>query len=300
MSDTEMSPEKIHACLDSVRNRYGAWTAHNIELPHGITTLGERNDELIDRIDYIADIVETTMGSQLSGASVLDLGCLEGGFAIRFAEYGASVVHGIDVREQNIAKADCARTILGLQNVSFFRADVMDLDGCNFLLPEYDIVLCAGLLYHLDYPQLRVFLESVRRRCSAIVVFDTHHAEDPSQRICNIDGTVLFGSSVRERNKGDLETRRNALWSSWSNDESFWLSQNSFCNLLMACGFRMASQVRVPFYPWEWKDRVTWVVYVDSPRLPDRRCRRIPLVEPDNRVMCHPASVIGHNRIVGS
>jgi tRNA (mo5U34)-methyltransferase len=85
-------------------------------------------------------------------ASAIDIACSEGWFAHRLMDWGANRVHGVDVREVNIRRAELVRDHYGIDPkcLTFEVADVLSLD------PEaagtFDVVLIIGLIYHLENP----------------------------------------------------------------------------------------------------------------------------------------------------
>ncbi|MBC1220039.1 bifunctional 2-polyprenyl-6-hydroxyphenol methylase/3-demethylubiquinol 3-O-methyltransferase UbiG, partial [Nostoc sp. UCD120] len=82
---------------------------------------------------------------------ILDLGCLEGLYSIGLALHGATVV-GIEGREVNFQKAKFAKECLGLNNLEFIQDDVLNLSPEKY--GYFDIVLCCGILYHLNVPEV--------------------------------------------------------------------------------------------------------------------------------------------------
>ncbi|MBI3796935.1 MAG: methyltransferase domain-containing protein, partial [Deltaproteobacteria bacterium] len=87
----------------------------------------------------------------LHNLRVLDLGCLEGMYALEFAQHGAQVL-GIEGRLANIEKARFAKRVLGFSNCDFVQDDVRNLSLAKY--GDFDVVLCCGILYHLDAPDV--------------------------------------------------------------------------------------------------------------------------------------------------
>jgi FkbM family methyltransferase len=83
---------------------------------------------------------------QLSTA--LDAGCGVGFFARILQEAGLNV-HAFDGRLENVEEA-CRR----FPQMSFEQGDIQSSDICK--LGEFDLVLCFGLLYHLESPLLAI------------------------------------------------------------------------------------------------------------------------------------------------
>lgn len=85
-------------------------------------------------------------------ASAVDLACSEGWFAHRLLDWGAQRVVGVDIRPENIRRAELVRDHLGVDpgRLSLEVGDVLDLDAGR--LGSFDVVLCLGLIYHLENP----------------------------------------------------------------------------------------------------------------------------------------------------
>ena len=104
--------KNIHVHMRHLIENYGPWTAHNILLSNGITTMpGTLNQRYLHRAYLYHHLYKTWSQFRLRPffrrPTVLDIGCLEGGIAIYFASMGFNTV-GIDIRESNLKKADFA------------------------------------------------------------------------------------------------------------------------------------------------------------------------------------------------
>lgn len=119
------SRSAIEAARDRIVARRGPWTAHSIHLGHNVYT---REPEKNWRVELFGRIMHDFGFPQLAGVRILDLGCLEGLFAIEYARQGAVSV-GIEGREANIEKAMFARDVLGLTDCTFVQDDVA-ISGC--------------------------------------------------------------------------------------------------------------------------------------------------------------------------
>jgi tRNA (mo5U34)-methyltransferase len=86
----------------------------------------------------------------LSGASVLDIGCNGGFYSFEMKRRGAARVLGVDHDPAYLAQARFAREQLGL-DVEFIQADVYDIDRAVGG-ETFDFVLFMGVLYHLRHP----------------------------------------------------------------------------------------------------------------------------------------------------
>lgn len=279
--------------LETVRRAHGEWTAHNIALPGGHYTLGPEFPMFDSaRGDYFLDLATGCLGADPHRLTVLDLGCLEGAISVQFARAGA-LVDGVDIRPQNVAKAALVKDILGLDRLRFLEGDALALDSVLPLKPSYDVVICAGLLYHVDAPDLLPFLSAIRGRCCGLAIVDTHFAVHAPDKFQADGGHRFRGMFIRELERGGAHARAAALWAGFRNERSFWLSESSLADALRIAGFRVAARVGQPFFPWPWKDRGTWIAFPSS-RQAARFTAPFP-DEPDTRPSVHPSVLAGHN-----
>jgi SAM-dependent methyltransferase len=104
------------------------------------------------RAEMIEQRVREALAAAGPGARALDLACNEGWFSHRLIEWGAAHVVGLDVRKQNIARANVMRDHYGLpaDQLEFRQGDVFELDAAE--LGAYDVVLLLGLIYHVENP----------------------------------------------------------------------------------------------------------------------------------------------------
>ncbi len=92
--------------------------------------------------------------ADLSGKSVLDIGCNGGFYSIEMKRRGARRVVGIDHDPDYLAQARFAAEILGL-DIEFRQLSVFDV---ALLRERFDLVIFMGVLYHLRHPLLALDL----------------------------------------------------------------------------------------------------------------------------------------------
>jgi tRNA (mo5U34)-methyltransferase len=92
--------------------------------------------------------------ADLSGKSVLDIGCNGGFYSIEMKRRGASRVVAIDHDPDYLAQAQLAAQVLGLE-IEFQQLSVYDVP---LLGGRFDVVIFMGVLYHLRHPLLALDL----------------------------------------------------------------------------------------------------------------------------------------------
>ena len=246
------------AGLASTVERHGPWTT-NITLAPGLRTRSDAPDENDrKRIRRLVQIVSDVAGRPVADLRILDLACLEGQVAIEFAMLGARVV-GIEGRESNIAKARFAAEALGLANLELHQDDVRNLSRESY--GRFDVVLCLGILYHLDDEDMFGFMEQIAEVCDGVALIDTHVGHS-AERTYLRNGKAYAGTSYVEHEPDTADEDKIANpWASLDNVTSLWLTRPSLYNLLSASGFTSVWECQQPRWVGSWvgmvDDRVT-------------------------------------------
>jgi tRNA (mo5U34)-methyltransferase len=92
--------------------------------------------------------------ADLSGRTVLDIGCNAGFYAIEMKRRGAARVVGIDADQDYLNQARFAAEVIGVE-LELHELSVYDV---GTLGERFDIVLFLGVLYHLRHPLLALDL----------------------------------------------------------------------------------------------------------------------------------------------
>jgi len=129
----------------------GPWF-HNIDLGGGLWTapdhfLGDYPNVKWQRFAH-------AIPADLTGRSVLDLGCNGGFYSLAMKRRGAARVLGIDEDVRYLAQARFAAACLG-HDVEFRQMSVYDVGALG---ERFDLVLFMGVLYHLRHPLLALDL----------------------------------------------------------------------------------------------------------------------------------------------
>lgn len=199
---------------------------------------------------------------------------MEGLYAVELASRGAQVI-GIEGRKEHVEKARFAKDALALHNLEFIQDDVRNLDraahGC------FDVVLCLGILYHLDAPDIFRFVERMAEVCRGFLIIDTHvglteeesriyrdyyvpvhHYALGEPTAIEDGGRKYWGRLFAEHSdRATAEERLKKPWASLDNPKSFWLTRPSLYNLLSHSGFTSIYECHVPAEPEKPLDRIT-------------------------------------------
>jgi hypothetical protein len=217
--------------IDEVRRQYGEWTAMSIHLGGDLYTLRPALDGRLRRILQIAcDLA----GKPLDQLRVLDLACLEGHYGIELAMHGAEVV-GIELREANIAKARYVKDYLRLNRLTLCQDDVRNLSLEKY--GQFDLVICSGILYHLDAPDVFHFVRRIFDVCKRLAIFDTQIALRPGETFTFENETYQGLWYTEHDESADRAKRLKDLWASVDNTRSFWFTAASLANFVARVGF---------------------------------------------------------------
>lgn len=129
----------------------GPWF-HNLDL-QGVRTAPDHflGDYPADKFARFAALVP----DDLTGLSVLDIGCNAGFYSFEMRRRGAARVLGIDSDDRYLAQARFAAQALGASGVEFRNLSIYDVAALG---ERFDLVIFMGVLYHLRHPLLALDL----------------------------------------------------------------------------------------------------------------------------------------------
>jgi SAM-dependent methyltransferase len=218
-----------------------SFTAHNVILDDGSQTMPQ-NGWTMDQSPHVAIIhrmARTLFPDGIAGKRIVDLGCLEGGFATEFARLKLDST-GIEVRKSNFENCMHVKSKVDLDNLHFKNDDAWNIGRYG----PFDIVFCVGLFYHID--RVTDFMRVLADNCGRMLFLDTHFApendDSPSVSTYNLSPlTIHEGLAGRWFSEHALETDSVALddlkWASWENKASFWPTRPAVLQLMKNAGF---------------------------------------------------------------
>ncbi|GJE15208.1 class I SAM-dependent methyltransferase [Methylobacterium longum] len=215
-----------------------SFTAHNIRLADGTETWPEAGWLIADSPWTKAALRSLRLfyGDRLAGRTIVDLGCLEGGYTVEFARAGMRAV-GVEVRRSNYENCLIVRERAGTNGLDFVNDDVWNLADHG----TFEAAFCCGLLYHLDKPV--EFIRLMSRHVRDVLILHTHFATDRDETMFNLspltENEGLPGRWMHEHDLDDTEKLEEHKWTSWSNKRSFWLTKSALIQTLKDCDFNI-------------------------------------------------------------
>ena len=139
------------------------WWFHSIEVVPGVWTNGHKSREIMEH-----DLSAWKFPQDLTGKSVLDIGCADGGWSVAALRCGAKSVLAID--EQVTAGMRLIQAANVIPGLKFRQVDLFSNEFMN--LPKFDFIVFSGVLYHVH--DMLEALKRVRSRAEGEVLFETH------------------------------------------------------------------------------------------------------------------------------
>jgi SAM-dependent methyltransferase len=222
------------------------FTFHNIRLDDGTLTKPEQESSMENYPWFVSArrVIETVFPGDKSQLRLVDLGCLEGGYAVEFARMGLQVT-GIEVRASNMEACAYVKSRVDLPNLSFAKDDALNLASYG----SFDIVFCCGLFYHLESP--RSFLDTLSSVTKKLLILQTHFSsEDPYSgekdkfnlsELTEHEG--IPGRWYTEfENAESFSQRETAKWAAWDNLRSFWIQREYLLQSIQDVGFDLVME----------------------------------------------------------
>ena len=218
------------------------FTAHNVRLDSGAFTKPEMATCLESHLSFVSArrVLETVFPGDKRGVRLVDLGCLEGGYAVEFARLGFQVL-GLEVREANFAACRYVKENTSLPNLEFVKDDAWNVARHG----TFDAVFCSGLLYHIDQPKR--FLELLSQVTRKLLIVQTQFStERPSASfpLSEIDENEGMLGRWYPEFEGDeaFRNREKSRWASWDNLRSFWPKREFLIQAIQDVGFDLVME----------------------------------------------------------
>jgi tRNA (mo5U34)-methyltransferase len=225
---TESSAMYDHARLEQRIRGLGDWF-HNLDLA-GIQTAPHHFLGDYPRLKFRN--FEHAIPADLTGRTVLDIGCNAGFYSLEMKRRGADRVLGIDFDERYLAQAQLAAEVRGLV-IEFRKLSVYDVAQLG---EQFDVVIFMGVLYHLRHPLLALDLihEHVARD---LFVFQS--MQRGSTEVARVERDYPF--SETQLFDDPSYPKLHFIEHRYANDPTNWWVPNRACveAMLRSAGFRI-------------------------------------------------------------
>lgn len=224
-------------------SRLGQWF-HNLNL-RGVQTAPEHflGDYPATKWRAFSDAIP----HDLTGKSVLDIGCNGGFYSIEMKRRGAERVVGIDFDERYLAQARFAAEINDV-DIEFHQLSVYDVAKLG---EKFDVVLFMGVLYHLRHPLLALDLihEHVARD---LFVFQS--MQRGSEEVMQVKSDYHFWQTdIFERPEFP---RLYFVEHRYAGDPTNWWIPNRACteSMLRSAGFEIEAHPEAEVFICRWRE----------------------------------------------
>jgi tRNA (mo5U34)-methyltransferase len=119
------------------------------------------------RLAMVRSVLEPLLASE--SLTALDMASHQGWFSTHLRKLGCARVTGFEPRQSHVDDARLIVQALGLDGIEFVQTDLAGLDAAG--IEPADIVLCMGLIYHLQDPIAAI--RAARRYCRRVCLIET-------------------------------------------------------------------------------------------------------------------------------
>ncbi|HWW64179.1 MAG TPA: TIGR04290 family methyltransferase [Sphingomonadaceae bacterium] len=212
---------------------------HNIDID-GVWTAPDHflGDYPGDKFRRFAD----ALPADLSGKTVLDIGCNAGFYSIEMKRRGAARVLGIDSDDRYLAQARLVAAALHFSEIEFRNLSVYDVGALG---ERFDVVIFMGVLYHLRHPLLA--LDLIRAHVAGDMLLFQSMQRGSSEAASLAEDYPFEEKAIFDRPD---YPRLAFVEREYSHDWTNWWVPNRACSeaMLRAAGFRIEARPEEEVY----------------------------------------------------
>ena len=188
--------------------------------------------------------------ADLTGRTVLDIGCNAGFYSFEMKRRGATRVLGVDTDEHYLRQARFVAQVSGV-DVEFRKLGVWDVGALG---EKFDLVIFMGVLYHLRHPLLALDLihEHVAKD---LLLFQS--MQRGSRELIEVAEDYDFTAPAPFDEPG--YPKMHFIEQRYSRDQTNWWVPNRACTeaMLRSSGFSIEAQPEAEVYVCRWQPVVT-------------------------------------------
>jgi tRNA (mo5U34)-methyltransferase len=197
----------------------------------------------------------------LTGKSVLDIGCNAGFYAIEMKRRGADRVLGVDFDDRYLDQARFAAEVKGA-DIEFRKLSVYDVAQLG---ERFDVVLFMGVLYHLRHPLLA--LDLIHDHVAGdLLVYQS--MQRGSEDVSPVRGDYDFFEDRHFDDPG--YPKMHFIEHRYAGDPTNWWAPNAACSaaMLRSAGFDILEQPESEVFICRWIEKpADGAVYPAKPKL---------------------------------
>ena len=231
-----------HSALSERIRELGPWF-HNMWLD-GVETAPEHFLGDYPAVKYVH--FRESLPADMTGLSVLDIGCNGGFYSLEMKRRGATRVLGIDTDEHYLKQARFAAEVTE-RDVQFLQMPVWDVAA---LREKFDLVIFMGVLYHLRHPLLA--LDLIHEHVSKdLLLFQS--LQRGSSEVAEVKEDYEFTEPAPFDEAG--YPKMHFIERSYSHDQTNWWVPNRACTeaMLRSAGFVIEGRPEEEVYVCRWK-----------------------------------------------
>lgn len=197
----------------------------------------------------------------LTGRTVLDIGCNAGFYSLEMKRRGAARVLGIDSDDRYLAQARLASEVTGLE-AEFRNLSVYDVAELG---ERFDLVIFMGVLYHLRHPLLA--LDLIHEHVAGdMLIFQS--MQRGSKNVLPLQGDYEFAETAMFDDPG--YPKLHFVEREYSHDPTNWWIPNRAAAeaMLRSAGFRIEAHPEDEVYVCRRVERPQWAYSVYPAKAP--------------------------------
>ena len=240
---SDLAPDQIERRVREL----GQWF-HNLDLK-GVQTAPDHFLGDYPRIKW--QRFAHAIPADLTGKTVLDIGCNGGFYALEMKRRGAERVVAVDYDDTYLAQAKFAAEVMGA-DIEFAKLSVYDVAA---LKERFDLVIFMGVLYHLRHPLLA--LDLIREHVAGdLLVFQSMLRG--TQEVEAVEPDYPF--SVTEHFERPGYPRMAFIENKYCGDETNWWVPNRACAeaMLRSAGFQVIDHPEEEVFVCRVGERSRW------------------------------------------